>query len=187
MKTLIFALCLFTLSTFAEDIHLKNGSVYKNILITKKTDYAVIFTYNGGKMSVAVNDILKIDEVAYDVTKESAVIINGEKLSDEFIVKRFKFEPEAPKYIQPNINLILVSFLSGLYAIDNFIQSSTIQESIDNFKKLKVTSAGLEKEKFRRTVYGIVATAICAISLYISVDRVEIKASPTSLSLSYKF
>lgn len=182
MKTLIIALCFFTLSTFAEDIHLKNGRVYKNVFITKKTDYAILFKYNGSVAAVQLYDVLRIDDVIYNPNFTSSLTVDGVIITDPTILTKKEM-----KTIQPNINFLLVSFLSGLYALDNFTQSSTLQESIDNFKKLKLNAGGLEKEKFRRTVYGIIASTICAISFYICIERVEVKASPNSLSLSYNF
>ncbi|MFA7360814.1 MAG: hypothetical protein WC139_07230 [Candidatus Kapaibacterium sp.] len=189
MKTLIFALCLFTLSAFADNIHMKDGTIYLNVKIVSKNDFAVIFNYNGARASVAPNDILKIEELPYDPKVASSLIYKGVTLTEPTVIGPFAYKPKTnePKTIQPNINFILLSLLSGLYAIDNFQQSSNLTETIDNFKKLKLSTKDLEKQNGTKTIIALTSSLICIVSIVIALETVEIKATPTSLSLLYNF
>ena len=86
---------------------MKDGTIYKNVLITEKTDYSLLFKYNGSIVGVQVYNVLKIDDVTYDPNLTSSLTVNGIIVTDPI-----PFKPNEPKTEMPNLNLLFVSALS---------------------------------------------------------------------------
>lgn len=88
-----------------------------------------------------------------------------------------------------------VSLLSGFLAWDYFAEASDIQQNIDSIKKHELDDNNYYSElkdelkvtRIRKVICGSVFAAASFICLTTTLEKVEIEASPTSLSLSYKF
>jgi len=187
MKKIFIVFFVFSVVLFADNIHMKNGSVYFNVLITKKTDYAVIFNYNGAKTAVDIKDILRIEEIPFDVNVSSYFTYKGVKLTDPNPIEPFKLKSFEPETTMPNKNFLLVSALSGVLAWDYFKEASDITSMIDEFKKNGIKTENLETTRGRKVLIGIASALVCIASVIISFDTVEITATPNSLSVSYNF
>ena len=77
----------------AEDIHLKNGHVYRNVLIFVRTEYVAKFWFNNETLELAGSEILKIDSTkAYD--KNSASYVGSTDPREDYSLGK-KAEAEA--------------------------------------------------------------------------------------------
>jgi len=189
MKKVFVLLFLFAICVFADNIHLKNGKVYLNVFVVNKTKYAVIFVFNGQKMSAPIDDILKIEELPIqpNVFPDSVSTVNDVKKAPNISLAK------PTLFTNPNKNLIFLSILSGAIAWDYFSESSDIEDYIGKLKQLSydlrtyVDTSELENSKKRKNVVGYISLAICVVSAIISFKAVDITATPTSISLSYSF
>jgi len=189
MKKVFFLLCLFAVCVFADNIYMKNGKVYSNVFVTNKTKYAVIFMSNGQKMSVPLDEVLRIEELPIQPN------VMPDSMSSENGVNEILNQPSTKQtfFSNPNRNLFFLSILSGLLSWDYFKQVEDIGNEIGDIEKMnyklnsEISTSKLSDTKSRKRTIAIVSSVVCLVTTYISFTPLEITVSPASLSLSYHF
>ena len=83
--------------------------------------------------------------------------------------------------------MLAIGFTLLYLTIDNFADASDINDQIKTLDKIGGKTSKLKKAKTRKMLGGVVYALSSAITFKYSFERVEIQASPTSLSMSYKF
>ena len=175
MKKLVFIFLIFAINLFAEDIYLKNGTVYFNAKIIDKNDKFITITINEGRANIALSDIVQIINTPYDPAKPSYVNLGKPQYE------------ETNKTIISQKHFLVVAALAGFLAWDYFQSASDIQSTIDQYKKIELNTDDLESQKTRKTVLGVVSAVGCIAALYFSFKEVEIKANPNKVTVSYNF
>lgn len=167
MKAVLLFLFLFLSTTlFAEDIYLKNGTIYFNVKIIERNDSFITITINEGKSNILISDIEKIIDTPYNQNIAGSVkqgkIIYNEPLKIE--------DPNTIKISQKHF--LIVSALAGLVAWDSFAEASQYPKGDD---------------KTRKTVIAVAATVACVTALYFSFKNIEVNVKPNQLEAKYIF
>lgn len=165
MKTIALIL-LLTVYTFAEDIYLKNGTVYYNAKIIERNETFITILINEGKSNIALSEIQNIVNTPYNPNIAGSVkqgkLIYNEPLKIE--------DPNTIKISQKHF--LIVSALAGLVAWDSFAEASQYPKGDD---------------KTRKTVIAVAATVACVTALYFSFKNIEVNVKPNQLEAKYIF
>ena len=172
-KIMAFLLILlFIIPLSGENIILKNGTKIVNVQIVKTNEHWVFYQMsNGKKTKVSQKAIAKIDKIPFNPEAPSKLI----EPDISKIIPSLK-KQEATYY--PNLKLLPVSFISFALGYDYYKQAQGLKDaSLAKIKTLK---------RRKEILCGIFFTA-GIINTFFIFKRVKIKASPTQISLSYKF
>ncbi len=186
MKTL-FLFLLFPFILFAQNITLKDSTLYKNVLVLDTAGTIIKIQFNDVVGSLAKSTILSIDKSNYNPSQLSQIIPPKEK---EIVAeKRMKsaIMDTHIKKIMPNTNIFYLSILSAAIAWDYFSQSSNLSDQITNYQQLKLDTSTLQSEQSRKVIIGVVASVICVVTAIVGFQSVEVNAENSSLTLSYRF
>lgn len=165
MKAILMFLFL-SLSLFAEDIYLKNGTIYLNAKIIERNETFITITVNEGKTNILLVDIEKIVDTPYNpnitgTVKQGKVSFNVlEKTEDKNTLKISQK------------HFLVVTVLAGLVAWDSFSEASKLPKGDD---------------KTRKIIIGTVSILASAVSLAISLDTIKITLDKNELNVSYNF
>lgn len=166
MKKLIFTFLIFSINLFAEDIYLKNGTVFYNAKIVEENAEYITITMNGGKSNISLDSILKIVRTPYDPNKASYVNFDNLKIEEPKKIE------EPNKIVIHQKQYLVVTVLAAFLAWDYFSDASKLPKG---------------EIKTRKTVLGVVSAVGCIAALYFSFKEVEIKANPNKVTVSYNF
>ena len=105
------------------------------------------------------------------------------------------YNPQLTYKAKMGVHSLTLSVLFAGLAWDYFATVGDISDSIDEYKDMEEqyginyskTIKNLEKTKTRKIINGSLLTAASIISFAVSFENVEIKASPSSLEVGYKF
>lgn len=86
-----------------------------------------------------------------------------------------------------NLGMLAIGASLAVLAWDNFADAGDISDTIKDYKDLELNTSKLEKTRSRKNSIGAVLAVSSIITFVYSFERVQVQASPTSLSLSYKF
>ncbi|APF16979.1 hypothetical protein Calab_1516 [Caldithrix abyssi DSM 13497] len=199
MKKLILSLIfclLFLLPSMADNIFMKNGTKIINVKVLNQDQKWIYYQMaNGKKTKISKNAVLKIENIPFNPKLKSQIIAPDFTHISKMDVEKSQTES------YPNFKLITLSIVSFALSYDYFKEANNIQKFI-NFNDFLIRSyigdEKLEKEyldliddlksqKKRKQIIGTVFMASGIINAIISFKKVQIKASPQSLSLSYRF
>lgn len=114
----------------------------------------------------------------------------AEIADEELEEKEFELTPTVQlKQYQTKVNGIRLgmTFVCGLLAWDYFAEAADISDAIKSYEDLGLSTKKLESQKNRKVLCGVVFSGV-AVGFAISCfEKVEIQATPSSLSLNYKF
>ena len=204
-KAIIVVLVMLSvLGLFGVKVVLTYGEVVEGEIKGKSSDKIYVYLENEDLfVSVDIEYIASIlDNENNDITEEVYRMKNfniysdaKQKTGQESSLHTAKPKQEHRRY-ETEIKIEMLALTATLlyFAIDNFVEVSDINNEIKKIEKIEQNNHNLEpdtsklkSQRNRKTVGGI----ICGISSIITIthctERVEIQASPTSLSLSYKF
>jgi len=206
MKKLLLSsvLLLFIFSTvWAEYVVLKDGRILEGKLLGRRR--TIVYLGKDNEVLAieqsTIHDILnddkqsimsvfwEQDELEYGYLSANSVTLKTEQDKTNYLKGTFPITHKIK-----GIN-IAVGFLSGFLAWDYFAEASDIQQNIDAIKKHDLDDNDYSSElkddlkvtRTRKEVCGSVFAVVSFICFATSLEKVEIEASPTSLSLSYKF
>ncbi|MBI2427496.1 MAG: hypothetical protein HYV29_01615 [Ignavibacteriales bacterium] len=189
---ILFVSFIVTLSLLADDIYYRQGHVYRNVQVVDTIETHIRFkTVEGVIRTVVIGAVDRIDFMPIDPAYESRIIMYKENPGLEPNAKPFlpKRQPlkNFVKSEYPKINFLFVSAIALGLSWDYFSQASDLQQSIDGFKQLSIPTDKLESQKLRKTLLGVVFLATGVATTIIAFEKVEIKATTNTLSLSYNF
>jgi hypothetical protein len=211
MKRLFIVLLVMVMvgSLFSEQVMLKNGAVLKGDIRGKSGDKIYIY-YPSREIFVGIsNDILRkiTDENDNDIT---ANILERDNFNQDIDfsncydyaqldksnpkpvqpildLKGIKYDDSSISYTKLNPAMLALGASLAVLAWDSFADAGDISDTIKNYKDLGLKTSKLEKTKDRKNAIGAVLAVSSIITFVYSFEEVEVQASPTSLSLSYKF
>ena len=216
MKKMLMLLVLMLMfsSIFAESVILNDGRILKGEIVGKKSDS--IYFRSEGNIYLLTRDLVKqikndgnltITKLTYkkkDYVKDGVDITQliplGEREEEVTYGKPVANNMHPTHKTKMNLPLVGLSVLFGVCAWDYFVSASDINDAIKFNKDFLENSGGsiyeesyeklidnLEKAKTRKMITASFLTAASALSFGLSIESVEIKASPTSINLTYKF
>jgi hypothetical protein len=212
MKKLLLSsvLLLFIFSTvWAEYVVLKDGRSLEGKLLGKKGNTVYlekadeILAIDRSLINNIKNDgnqpIMRIfwgreEDLQKDFPSAKEVKFSSDTASSKTRFKNNRAPFQQTEYKVRWVNFG-VSLLSGFLAWDYFAEASDIQQNIDSIKKHDLDDNNYYSElkddlkvtRTRKEVCGSVFAVVSFICFATSLEKIEIEASPTSLSLSYKF
>jgi hypothetical protein len=191
----------------------KNTKVLDTVSTGKQT-YANVLTSQRLR-KIPLSEFTKIVYSPYDSTKETVIEASGflqarkTELDSADLIKMTltKMEPdttirkeevasttiETPTkkkvFEYPNLKLLPISVLSIALSVDYLMDANKIDEDIDDIKKIypKQDVSSMEGERNRKRLLGITFSLVGLVNTLISIQSVEVSASPNSLSVSYRF
>lgn len=188
MKILFFTILFLSVSLYAENIHLKNGSTITNVKIMQTDDKGFVHYQlsDGRSLKVHSDAILKIDDIPFNESKASE-ITSGE-INKIFHARDPQLidAKNEPKY--PNMILLPVSLIAFALTYDSFMAASDLSKSIDEYKDIpEVDTGDLESQRTRKIIVGSVYLIAGIFNTFICFRTIEVSAKNNSLTLSYKF
>ena len=213
-KVLLFLIIIFVVSNaFSLTIELINGTKINGELNGRKKN-KLYFTSDDDIFIISINLIQNILEDSRDVTDE---IINTNKPIkidwnsylnifefnkiidiDNFSKRQKEFDKEKLMYIKgdktlytyPNLKLLPISIISFALMWDYICQIRDINDILDVLDDLNddpdVTNKW-EKDKTRKTICCVTFGVFGFMNTIYSFEKIEVKATPNSILLSYKF
>jgi len=173
----------------ADDIKFRDGSFLKNVQVTDTTDGKITVKYLATTRHFPLSTIDAITKADYDYTQPSPYYTSEQFMNDPLA----QVHP-APTGItgavivtRPNLKLLPLSLLAVGLSWDYFAQASDLGDLIDATSKFGGDTSELESAHTRKTILGVTFLAAGIVNAYISLQSVEIKASPNSIAIAYKF
>lgn len=180
MKRFVAAL-LFSISiAHADEIYLKTGFILKNVSIVEKTsDGFVRFRTKNDQQRVRQSDILFIREAEFNPNMPMETgKFDPSQMPDSLSQQLPVVAGAAGTVIvtHPNLKLLPLSIVAFGLSWDYFTQASDLADI-----------PGAESDKTRKTILGVAFLAAGIANTAISLQTVEVKASPSSIAIAYKF
>lgn len=183
-------------TVWAETVILNDGRTLKGEIVGKKGDS--IYLRSEGNIYLLTRKVVEqiknesnqpITETTYkkenfiqqgvDLNKYSQLALRSQLNEDGTL----KINGAVKKYETiVDLHKITLSVAFAVLAWDYFATADDIGASFDN-----VSNASLKKIRSRKLINGYLLSIASVASVAFSFERVEIKASPTSLELGYKF
>ena len=192
----------FTYTLFADSIKLKDERVFDGIIIGKRGNVVYINTGDSPIMKYFAIDRDTIDQIIDD---DNQLDINQFFLKQDFSNGfdlnnlsnyshiRFSNTLDQNKLIitkgyknEIRTEYIILSVAFGFLAWDYFAEASDISELISNLDNGTDTSK-LRKTLDRKIITGLALSASSVFSFIASFEKVEVKATPNSINMSYNF
>jgi hypothetical protein len=199
---------------WGESIILKDGRTFKGEIVGKKSDQIYlnsdgnIYLINRNLVKEIKNDgnqgITKLIYRKKDFKKEG---MNFDSVI--YLIPKYQIEEDGSVFMsstqmkyetKTNWKTITLSILFGTLAWDYFATVSDINKAINLNKELKDHTSNndleklydeqidkLEKTRTRKIINGSLLSVASVVSFSVSFEKVEIKASPTSVEIGYKF
>lgn len=216
MKKMLFFIMLLIMvsAVWGESVILNDGRILQGEIVGKESDH--IYLSSDGNIYLIkrnlVNEIKNdgnqpITSIIYrkkDFKKEG---INFNSVIE--IIPKHQIKEDGgilmsgvQKTYETKLNWkpIMLSVLFGALAWDYFATAGDLNKDIDFYEDMKDIANNddwidlydkqidkLEKRKTRKIINGSLLSAASVVSFAISFERVEIKASPTSVEIGYKF
>ncbi|MBI9031045.1 hypothetical protein JEZ13_03420, partial [bacterium] len=87
-----------------------------------------------------------------------------------------------------NPGMLAISLSLIALAVDSYSEASDLSKAIEEFEEFDdIDTSELKKDRTRKNVVGTICVISSIISFTASFEQVEIKASPTSVTLGYRF
>lgn len=171
MKKLLVLILVFSTLLMADDVILKNGTVYKNVKIVGDVGTKVQLKTSFGLVEVEASQIEKIVSAPYDEKIPSLEIKPPKKqgISD---IRYFT---------------VPLAVVGGYFAYSSFKKVSDLEKDIERANKNNESAKDLITKKNTSTALGVVFSAVAIVSIYFTIEPFQISASPNKLSLFYKF
>ena len=161
MKTMMLIILMATI-TPADDILLKDGTLYLNVKVTAVGEKKVVYEANDGKMRSLNRTIIeKIIEKPFDAQKET-VISRTEMLNR--------------RYSMPNLSLIAFSIPAAALAVDYFHQVADLGRSIHEMEDLGLDAYTLRNDRVYKIATGLALGGFCLYNTITAFKRIEIGA-----------
>ena len=203
---IVFLMMVIVGSLFGAKVVLNNGVVLNGKLRGKSGDKIYLYSESRGYFIGINNDILsKIsDDNNNDITENFLERKNfNQDIDFSNCYDYSQLDKSNPKPVQQKVNSQQVAQLPqhhkinpsmlgiGLsllaISINNFLDARDINDSIDDAEEYGRDTKKLKSSKNRKMLVGTVTGISSIITFRYSFQRVQVQASPTSLSLSYKF
>jgi hypothetical protein len=188
---------------FGEKINLINGETIVGEIKGKSPDKIYLYSQTLLRfIRIETEEIFSIvDDNNKDITQEILLRENFNhdiEFGNMFDVES-RFEPKEIKKIieyqseeQKNTyKFKLFPFSTGIaliaFAVDSYCEASNLSDEIKELEDADLEPKGLKRERFGKNVLGTVCVISSFISFGYSFEKIEIQASPTSVSLAYRF
>lgn len=210
MKRLIIVVLVLMMvgSVFGVKVVLKDGTTVEGELRGKSGDKIYIYSADRGCFIGIYNNIINkiLDNEDKNITDD---ILGKGNFNDNIDFKNCydysQIGTSHPKPVQKeevrvnnydkstqyntkfNPAMLAVGVSLFAIAVDNFVAASDINNQIKDYEELGLKTSKLKTTKSRKIVVGGICAVSSIINLTYSFERIEVQASPTSLSMSYKF
>ncbi len=191
-------------SIFAESVIFNDGRILKGEIVGKKGDS--IYLMSKGTIYLIIRNIVmqirndrnqSITKLIYhkknftndgvDLIRAIQVVI-GNKDGNSNMPVTYNMQKTHKTLL--NLHTVGLGILFAGLAWDYFATAGNLSDTIKEYEELGASNKAidkLEKEKTRKSFNGLLLSAASIFSFAVSVEKVEIKASPTSLELGFKF
>lgn len=208
MLMLIMLLIMFTM-VWCESVILKDGRTLKGEIVGKKSDQ--IYLNSDGNIYLINRNLIKEiknegnQPVTWLIFRKKDFKKEGMNFDSVIeLIPKSKIKEDGSVFMpgnqikyetKTNWKTISLSILFGALAWDYFATVGDLNDGIDEWEKLEdIYSAdyskeieSLEKQRTRKIINGSLLSAASVVSFAVSFEKVEIKASPTSVEIGYKF
>ncbi len=207
MKKIISVLLLVLMVglVFGDQITLISGETIEGEIKGKSQDKIYIYSQTLSRFIRIENDKISsiVDDTNNDITKDilqKENFNNGIDFGNVYDLES-RFEPKTMKRsnkfysesaIQKNTyKFKLFPFATGIaliaLAVDSYSEASDLSKAIKDLEKIEGKTSELKKDRSRKNVVGTICMISSLISFTASFEQIEIQASPTSVSLGYRF
>lgn len=170
----LFIILSFDFS-FADDITLKDGTVFKNFVIVRDTQDSLFVKGTIGEFSIAKSEIKSISVLPYEPGKISEII------SPKIQTKK-KVSFNLPKEL-----LISVALGCGYLSYLFFKKAADKQDEIDRANKEFSSTGSMIDDKNRYQILGMVFGAGAIASSYFYIRAINVSSDGNNLSIRYNF
>ncbi len=204
LLTISFVLMMVCL--FSIEIELVDGNTYQLEIVGKqdsailvKDVYRNIYSKIDFQIIRAITDTLgnnKKDTFYTSKNFEGKINYNNywsfektgmnNRYIEDFLEQASLKENKAYKY-KFKLNNLMIGILASALAIDYYDQASDYADQIKANEELELSTSKLERKKSRKNIIGTLFVGAAVYSFVKTYERVEIKVSPQSLNVSYKF
>jgi hypothetical protein len=183
VKVLILSFLFFYSLSFSDDIYLKKGQIVKNVKILEEDNFSIKIKTTLREYKISRVSILKIVKKPYEPNIETEVISPNGLIME----KPIKSSTPKTKKVYKNFALLPVGVLAFFLSYDYLKEASDIQDSIEEYQKLKLNLGDLESKKDRKMLVGIGCITIGIIASVIAIMPEEVEISQNEVTLSFKF
>ena len=204
MKKIIFLIIMigFTYTLFADSITLKNERIFDGTIIGKQGNVIYIKTGDFPRIKLFAIDRNTIDQIIDDgnqidanqffIKQDFSDVYDLNNLSNYSHI-RLKDSLDQNNIIitkgfkrKIHSEYIILGITFGFLAWDYLAEASEISDIISNVDNGTDTSK-LRKTLDRKIITGLALSASSVFSFIASFEKVEVKATPSSINMSYKF
>lgn len=189
MKRLIIVVLVMMMigSLFGVKIVLIDGRIF-NGFVKAKTDISLRLL-DTDINEIAYINITEIDKIYAD---------DGSDITDNALaMSKFDYD-QVDNFNYGNLNkpatitkynpaMLAISLSLIAIAVDNFTEAKDLSKQIEDYEKLNLKTSDLKEARTRKNTVGGICILSSLFSIVKTYERVEVQASPTSLSMSYKF
>jgi len=206
MKKIILSIIMIglTYALFADIITLKNESVFNGTIIGKQGNVIYIktkdlletkfFAIDQGTIAQIIDDDIQLNTNQFFIKKDFSNDINLNNISN---LSHIKFrnslnlnELNNTKYYKNKVNYeyLILGVAFGFLAWDYFAEVSDISDQINYLEEYgtEIDKSKLTKTQSRKFITGLALSASSVFSFIVSFEKVEVKATPNSINMSYK-
>ncbi len=186
----IFIISILLLSLnllMSETIFLNDGQKFIGDIIGKE-DMTLYLNTENETLLFKRADIKRIILKHGKTLKERLVFSEPDFINNEKIIGTPKLVTSVQiKYNRPNIYMLPLSLLSFTLMWDYICQIQDINDSIKDFDEIGLKTNELKKDRTRKAICCVTFGCCGLLNTIYSFEKIEIKASPNSILLSYKF
>jgi hypothetical protein len=203
MHKLLLAVLLSVSICHADDVYLKNGKIYKNVLATIDASYQSINIDLGNYSEVLeMNVVWKVDHLPVDKNMVASIITMDDtskaNLNRDLAISKDKWSHgniDNTKYVTtyPNSGFVAVGLLAGVGAYLCFSQASEKSDqsaAVNSLASAFHTTANtseIDDKSTGYTVVGVVAVVVGLGSIIYGLTPVRVSATKNGVNLSYNF
>jgi hypothetical protein len=178
-------LLLFKIS-LADDVHLKDGSVFRNVQVidTLANSLRCRTAFGFSVQIIPLNTIDRIVFSPYDANRASV-------FEDATVQRGVAQKPlqQSSTTISSAKFLLPIGLLSFLLSWDYLSDASDLRKTMDNLKTANVNAdvSSLEASKDRKEMIGFTCAVIGVMAIVFSLQDLEISGNSNEIRLSYRF
>lgn len=187
-RIVVFLAFILSALCHADDVYLKTGYVFRNVVVKDTIDSFVTLEAPNGNRKVAVDQISRVVKNEINPSEDARMEKYDELLAKIYIEDsknralegKFKRDSLQQTYKQgrsihyyeyPNLKIIPISIISFAFSWDYYATASISGE----------------KEKTRRNAIATMFLAAGILNTVFAFEKVEVTIAPNQLSLNYNF
>jgi hypothetical protein len=185
VRRIIFLLIFSATCLFADNVYLKNGYVYKNVIVIDTLENNVRVQFGNLRQLIPIADV--------ETVLKLPLIPKSEPIYMEEHHQRANIDMSDKSTYYPNLKLLPIVVLASAIAWNSLATASDAQNSIDannaiaKALKIPVDNSGLESTKSRNQIIGYVSLVTACMTLGLCFSDSQVEVSKNKLSMAIKF